>query len=263
MQAQNFRSPILCIAGLDPSGGAGIQADIETISACGGHALSIASCLTVQNTLGASEVVAVEPEFIYRQADNLINDFNILACKVGVIPNASIAQSIGKILRLLSGIPVVLDPVLSASLGIPFSDNSTLNAIQKYVLPYVSIITPNHYEVAALSQCDGDEETQCRTLCSMGPDFVLLTGADNQTTSVINSLYSSDGAKCSFTWDRLPNQFHGSGCTLSSAIAYYLTQELSMQVAVEKAQQYTANTLKHAESLGKGQWIPNRNITIK
>ena len=107
-----FRSPILCIAGLDPSGGAGIQADIETISACGGHTLSIASCLTVQNTLGASEIVAVESDLIYRQAEYLINDFNIVACKIGVIPNVSVAQSIGKILQLLSGIPVVLDPVL-------------------------------------------------------------------------------------------------------------------------------------------------------
>lgn len=261
MQVQNHRNSVLCIGGLDPSGGAGIQADIEAISACGGHALPIASCLTVQNTLVASDITAVEPRLIQNQARLLIKDFNISACKIGVIPNSDIARNVAEIINQLPEVPVVLDPVISASSGISFNDSSTLDAIKKYIFPRVTIITPNHYEISAITQCEENEAIQCKTLCSMGPDFVLLTGGDNKTTSVINSLYTSDGEYRNYTWDRLPNQFHGSGCTLSSAIACHLGQGLNMHNAVEKAQQYTMLALEHAESLGNGQWIPNRNFS--
>ena len=120
MQAQNSRPAILCFAGLDPSGGAGLQADIEAIAACGGHALPIATCLTVQNSMQATSVTAIDPVLAHQQAQALLADLPIAGCKIGVIPNAQLAEVIRQILKQLPTTPVVLDPVVHASQGISF-----------------------------------------------------------------------------------------------------------------------------------------------
>jgi hydroxymethylpyrimidine/phosphomethylpyrimidine kinase len=258
MQAQNSRPPVLCIGGLDPSGGAGLQADIEAIASCGGHALPIASCLTVQNSLQSFSVTAVDPTLIEQQASVLLKDMQIACCKIGVVPNQAVANSIANILAQLTNVPVVFDPVLSASQGSEFSNADTINAIKEILLPAVTIVTPNLKELNTLIGDNGDINSQAKSLCELGPDYVLATGADNDTQHVHNTLFTRDGVKANYEWPRLPHVYHGSGCTLSSAIACYLSLDHNITKAVEKAQYFTWRSLQLAQPIGSGQWIPRR-----
>ena len=133
--------------------------------------------------------------------------------------------------------------------------------MKKYLFPHTSVVTPNHFEIAESTQRDRDVETQCEMLCNDGPEYILLTGSDCLTPMVTNSLYSSEGLIREYTWQRLSNHYHGSGCTLSSAISTYLALGTDIEMAAEKAQLFTLHALEHAESLGTGQWIPNRLTT--
>jgi hydroxymethylpyrimidine/phosphomethylpyrimidine kinase len=263
MQAENSRPPVLCIGGLDPSGGAGLQADIEAIASCGGHALTIASCLTVQNSLQAFSVSAVDPVLIQKQATALLDDIQIASCKIGVIPNQAIAKTVASILAQLPNVPVVFDPVLSASHGSVFSNTETINTIKDILLPAVTVVTPNLNELNTLVDNHSDITSQAKALCNLGPTYVLATGADSDTQHVHNILFNSDGIKAEYEWPRLPHMYHGSGCTLSSALACYLALDYNIAVAVESAQQFTWQSLQYAQPIGSGQWIPNRIHQLK
>ena len=247
MQVQNSRPPVLCIGGLDPSGGAGLQADIEAIASCGAHALPIASCLTIQNSIQTFCVSAVDPALIEQQAHALLADMPITSCKIGVVPNEAIANAIAKILAQLPNVPVVFDPVLSASQGCDFSNSATINSIKDVLLPMVSVVTPNLKELVKLTDNNNDLYYQAELLCKLGPKYVLATGADCDTAHVHNTLFSCDGLKAKYEWPRLPHMYHGSGCTLSSAIAAYLALNYDMIDAIEKAQHYTWQSLQHAQ----------------
>jgi hydroxymethylpyrimidine/phosphomethylpyrimidine kinase len=263
MQVEISRPPVLCIGGLDPSGGAGLQADIEAIASCGGHALPIASCLTVQNTRQTFSVSAVDPELIKQQASALIEDMPIASCKIGVIPNEEVAKTIASILAQLPKVPVVFDPVLSASHGSEFSNAGTINIIKDILLPRVTIVTPNLKELSILVDSSSDIASQAKSLCDLGPKYVLATGADSDTEYVHNTLFTHEGIKTDYEWPRLPHMYHGSGCTLSSAIACYLALDFNITDAVEKAQQFTWQSLQYAQAIGSGQWIPNRIRPVK
>ena len=137
MSEENIRSCVLCLGGLDPSGGAGIQADIEAVAATGAHALTVATCLTVQNSQQALSMHAVDAHLIAQQLDCLLTDMPIHACKIGVIPNPEVATIIAAFLSRLEGIPVVFDPVMSASVGIHFAEQSNWQVIQQLLLQSV------------------------------------------------------------------------------------------------------------------------------
>ena len=260
-----MRPSILCFSGLDPCGGAGLQADIESIFQCGGHALPIASCLTVQNTLGVSSVSPVKNDLIQQQATAIIEDMEIAACKIGAIANQDTAHIIAEIITDFPSIPVIYDPVLMPTQGQPFADLITLKAIQQTILPKVDIITPNHNELALLTQSSHRSAhtppliERIQSLGQLGPKHILLTGADEKSTEVNNLLYNHNTLVETYTWKRLANNYHGSGCTMSSALACFLALGESIQDASLHAQLYTYETLKHAQSLGHGQMIPTRN----
>ena len=258
MQVTQQRPCILCIGGLDPSGGAGLQADIEAIAQCGGHALPIASCLTVQNSSKAISLSVVDASIIQQQADALLNDMDISACKIGVIPNQEIAITIAGIITQLPDIPIVLDPVLSASHGIKFVDQATLDSMRNKVLPAVTVVTPNSAELDQLIAGDECITSKAQSLCQLGPEHVLVTGTDEKTEDVVHYLVNKEKMLNEYHWHRLPHEFHGSGCTLSSALACLLALGLDIQEAVEQAQKYTMQSLKAADIPGQGQWIPNR-----
>lgn len=260
MQVENKSPLVLCFSGLDPSGGAGIQADIETIACCGGHALPITSCLTVQNSMVASECIAIDDQLLQKQAEALLQDMSIASCKIGVVPNAKTAKTIADIVAQLVDIPIVFDPVLAASVGKKFSDAATVKAIKEKLLPLVTIITPNTNELIALTAENQSIEGRIRELCIHGPSYILLTGADEPTQKVTNILFTKDGVLEKFDWPRLPHNYHGSGCTLSSAIACYLAQGVTIVEAVKKAQQFTWQSLQAAQALGNGLWFPKRAI---
>ena len=258
--ASNQRPGVLCIGGLDPSGGAGLQADIEAIAHCGGHALPIATCLTVQNSHKAYSINAVADEIIQQQAKILLEDMEVLACKIGVIPNPEVALVISSILEQLTGIPVVLDPVLKASHGVSFVDTPTLNIIRDSILPKVTVITPNHAELNQLAEGDQSIADKAVRLCQSGPQYALVTGADTATDNIKNLFANAQGIIKHYDYNRLPNSYHGSGCTLSSALACYLARSLEVSKAVGQAQDYTMQTLVNADRPGHGQYIPRRII---
>lgn len=261
MSVKNCPPAVLCFAGLDPSGGAGLQADIQAINSCGGHTLPIATCLTVQNTIEAYACNAVNAKLIESQFKALVKDININACKIGVIPNTDVAICIARLIQQLPNIPIVYDPVISASAGSLFTDSQTLEIIKSQLLPHVTVITPNTKELKTLLNNSTYDINQAAELCNQGPNFVFVTGADDNTPAVNNMLISQRGIEKEFTYARLTQQYHGSGCTLSSALACFLALNISIEKACLAAQDYTYRCLKNAYCIGQGQWIPSRQAT--
>ncbi|MDG0996395.1 MAG: hydroxymethylpyrimidine/phosphomethylpyrimidine kinase [Gammaproteobacteria bacterium] len=258
MSEENIRSCVLCLGGLDPSGGAGIQADIEAVAATGAHALTVATCLTVQNSQQALSMHAVDAHLIAQQLDCLLSDMPIHACKIGVIPNPEVATIIAAFLSRIEGIPVVFDPVMSASVGIHFAEQSNWQVIQQLLLPKVTICTPNQTELALLSGLEAMPSRQAEALFERGLNALLLTTADADTVAVKNTLYRPDSDQIEYVWRRLNAHYHGSGCTLSSALASRLAQGEKLVNAVEQAQTYVHHSLRQGQALGQGQHIPHR-----
>lgn len=258
MQVENTSPVVLCFGGLDPSGGAGLQADIEAVAACGGHALPIATCLTVQNTAQAFKLSPTETQLIAQQAEALLQDTSISGCKIGVIPNSEIAVVVSEIIRQIPSIPVVLDPVFRASRGSTFCDQATIDTIIETLLPLITVTTPNVAELVALTSESETLIARAIELCTLGTDYVLLTDADNPAPKVCNKLFNSQGLVKEFYWPKLPHAYHGSGCTLSSALACYLSMKFEVSMATNLAQEYTWQSLQNAQALGSGQRIPKR-----
>ena len=260
MQEKITRPTILCIGGLDPSGGAGLQADIEAIAANGAHALPIATSLTVQNSKDAYTVEPVRTDLVSAQFENLLADFPIRACKIGLIPSIEFVDLLVHIASRLENIPIVLDPVLRASGGMSLNGAELIPTLKEKLLPLIAVLTPNLSELHSLTDSDRDDTKQALELCDAGASHVLVTTSseDSENGLITHSLFSKNAAPLHFYCEKLAHEYHGSGCTLSSALATQLALGDPIGTAVERAIDYTVNTLRGAERLGKGQHIPRR-----
>ncbi|WP_428610336.1 bifunctional hydroxymethylpyrimidine kinase/phosphomethylpyrimidine kinase [Sedimenticola sp.] len=260
---QNIPKPIvLSIAGHDPSGGAGIQADIEVLAALGCHAATAISCLTIQDSRNVHELIPLQSALLTRQVETLLTDYAIDAIKIGLIGSADAAMAIGKLLRQHPHIPVVLDPILAAGGGTELASEALLQAMLEEIIPHTLITTPNSQEARRLTRRPQLE--QCaHDLISRGCQAVLITGTHEAGTDVVNTLYRQDAPPHSKHWPRLEGSYHGSGCTIASAIAAGLAKELPLVVAVSQAQQFTWDSLKAGWRPGKGQQIPDRLYFIE
>jgi hydroxymethylpyrimidine/phosphomethylpyrimidine kinase len=253
------RPSVLIFAGSDPSGGAGLQADIQAVSALGAHPLSVITALTVQDNDRVFKVHPVPAALVQQQAQALIDKIEIAAVKIGIVGNRANAEAIADMLRAVKErrpeLPVVLDPVLASGHGDKLSEDNPAFAIAT-LLPFVSIVTPNLPEAAAL--CGGEQrmEAQVDTLLGFCP-HVLIKGGHGAGPEVVNRLFTS-GNQCTWTWPRIEGSFHGTGCTLASAIAAFLARGMPMVEAVEEAQAYCDQSLQTAYSIAAGQRIPNR-----
>ncbi len=249
--------PVLVLAGHDPSGGAGIQADIEALASNGCHALPVITALTVQNTARFEKVVPVDADLFRQQLQVLVEDIPIAACKIGLLADVRIVQIIHDCLKEHPDLPVILDPVLASGTGTPVANQDLIAIIRELLLPLTTIITPNSLEARQLSgkevlaDCAGN-------LIAAGCGHVLITGSHEQTDTVVNSLYDTQGLVDTFECERLPGEYHGSGCTLASALTALLAREVEMETAVIEAIRYTMETLRHAHAPGQGQLIPDR-----
>ena len=249
---------ILCLSGFDPSGGAGIQADIESIGSMGGHAVPVITALTVQNTQNVSRFQSVEAKLFSDQIYTLMEDVAVKAIKIGMIGSTDIVETIGHTLKQYPELPVIYDPVLAAGGGTNLTETGMLTAIKELILPHTTLLTPNSLEARQLS--NETELQDCgKKLMQQGCEAVLLTGTHEDNLHVDN-LFFNDGRHIeTFSWERLPHEYHGSGCTLASAIAALIAQGLDPFNAVNEAQDYSWHTLKHAFKISeKGQLIPNR-----
>lgn len=255
-----FQSPptIMCLSGFDPSGGAGIQADIESIASMGGHAVPVITALTVQNTKDVAYFQAVEAQLFSDQVNTLLSDVPVKAIKIGMIGSLNIIESIANILEQNPDLPVIYDPVLAAGSGTDLTESGMLEAVRELILPKTTILTPNSLEARTLS--NEVELKDCgKTLMQQGCDAVLLTGTHEDKKHVDNLWFHEGQYVETFSWERLPKEYHGSGCTLAAAIAALIAQGLDPFNAVNEAQDYSWNTLKHAFQISaNGQLIPNR-----
>jgi len=254
----------MSFAATDPSGGAGLQADILTISSMGCHPLIAVTAITVQDTSGVDDVLAMDSEWVVDQARAMLEDVPVAAFKIGLLGSVENIAAIAEILADYPDIPLVLDPVLSSGRGDELANDDMLDAMCELLIPQTTIITPNSIEARRLAlDEDNDEDNPSLDECSkrilrMGCEYVLITGTHEQTPKVINTLYAERGMLRSDSWGRLPGIYHGSGCTLSAAIAALLAQDVEMQEAVKEAQEYTWQTLRSGFRPGMGQHIPDR-----
>lgn len=249
---------VLCLSGFDPCGGAGIQADIESIASMGGHAVPVITALTVQDTKNVYDVQSVDPNLFIDQTNKLLEDISIKAIKIGMVGSVSLIEAISTILKQNSDLPVIYDPVLAAGGGRDFTATDMLGAIKELILPYTTILTPNSPEARKLSGQNDLKECGIN-LMQQGCESVLLTGTHEDKEHVDNLWFNQGKYVETFSWDRLPHEYHGSGCTLASAIAALVAQGLDAFTAVNEAQDYSWHTLKHAYRISTdGQYIPHR-----
>ena len=255
---------VLVFAGLDPSGGAGIAADILAIAAQGAHALPIVTALTVQDNDRVFEVQAVDAALLLRQAQALIGKLAIHAVKIGIPGSAAnaaaIAQVIVQLRRSQPQLPVVLDPVLASGHGDVLGSDDAVLALAP-LLPVTSVIVPNGPEAGRLA---GHTEAagQAAILLARGCRNVLLTGGHGEGSSVVNRWFGAAGQALEWQWPRLPGEFHGSGCTLAAAIAARLALGQAMPEALAAAQAYCHAALAHAYAVAPGQLVPQRLTTL-
>ncbi len=250
---------VLSFSGHDPSGGAGIQADIETLTSHHCHAVSVITALTEQDSSNVKTIYPQTPENIIAQAQTLFNDMTISAIKIGLLADEKIAVAIASILKRYPDIPVILDPVLVAGGGKSLSNQRLIKVINEILLPYINILTPNGNEARLLTGLECINESAL-ALLDKGCDYVLVTGADENLESkiVTNQLFHQQQWLENFNWDRLPYHYHGSGCTLASSIAGLTAHGLDPVAAIIEAQNYTWNTLDVAYKTGIGQYNPKR-----
>ncbi|MBW7902054.1 MAG: bifunctional hydroxymethylpyrimidine kinase/phosphomethylpyrimidine kinase [Rhodocyclaceae bacterium] len=254
---------VLTFAASDPSGGAGVQADLMTQASMGCHPLSVITAITVQDTLGVEAVHALDADWVEDQARAVLEDMPVAAFKIGLLGSVENVSVVAEILADYPDVPLVFDPVLASGRGDELSTEEMVEAMRELLLPQTTVLTPNSIEARRLAEEDGDEDSPdlagcAQRLISYGCEYVLVTGTHENTTKVINTLYGENGPIRSDRWDRLPGSYHGSGCTLASAIAANLANGLDLGDAVRDAQEYTWQALAAGFRPGMGQHIPDR-----
>ena len=249
---------VLVFAGNDPTGGAGMQADIESIGSMGAHAAPVITCITVQDTQNVKSYFPLDLGGIVEQARAVLEDMPVAAIKIGMLGSLEAIEAINSILVDYSDVPVVLDPVISAGGGASLMDAQILDALCDLLIPKTTILVPNSVEARMLAR-EADVLDACaQELMDMGAEYVLVTGSHEQTGQVENLFYGNGRLIDTFYWERLPHTYHGSGCTLAAAIAALMAHRVDPLSAVFEAQEFTWKSLQAGYRLGMGQLIPNR-----
>jgi hydroxymethylpyrimidine/phosphomethylpyrimidine kinase len=241
---------VLTFAASDPTGGAGLQADLLTLAALGCHPLSVLTALTVQDTSGVEHLETIRADLVTRQAQRVLAETDVAAFKVGVLGSAENVRAVAAIAREHADVPLVLDPVLASGRGDALASEAVLEAMVSLLVPRAIVVTPNTLEAKRLGGA--------QRLLELGARYVLVTGTHEASAEVINKLYDSSGLVREDRWQRLEGSYHGSGCTLASAIAAGLAKGHGVQDAVREAQEFTWRALVTGFRTGAGQTLPNR-----
>ncbi|EQB33315.1 bifunctional hydroxymethylpyrimidine kinase/phosphomethylpyrimidine kinase [Sphingobium ummariense] len=234
---------ILIIAGSDSGGGAGIQADIKTVTMLGGHAMTAITAITAQNTLGVQAVHPVPTEMVLAQIDSVVSDIGVDAVKIGMIGSAETAAAVAERLAMLEGVPIVFDPVMVSTSGSALADEATIAAFER-LMALATLVTPNIPELEAL----GGEEIAIRFAT-----HVLAKGGHGAGPMLTDRLIGPRGVMKAWSNARIDTPHtHGTGCTLASAIAAGLGQGMDLVGAVERGRKYVREALSLAPGLGQG-----------
>ncbi|QKQ24440.1 hydroxymethylpyrimidine/phosphomethylpyrimidine kinase [Candidatus Ruthia endofausta] len=242
---------VLVLSGLDPCGGAGLVADIETINQFGVTPLPIITNLTVQNTASIKSLNKVDCDLLIRQFKHLQADVNFEVVKIGLL--SSIKQ-IKTIAKLVKNKTIILDPIVKSSSDCGFLDVVLIDVLKQQLLPLAKIITPNLAELQILA----DEQDEQKAIKKLFCNWILLTKTDVSDDVIEHRLYHHETLVQNFIYQKLPGDYHGSGCTLSSAISALIASGLGVEIACKCALEYTYQTLLNAKSIGKMQFHPNR-----
>jgi hydroxymethylpyrimidine/phosphomethylpyrimidine kinase len=257
---QPFNPPcVLSIAGTDPSGGAGIQADIKAISATGAYAACVITALVAQNTQGVQSILEVSPEFVVKQLESVISDLNIVAVKIGMIHNQRLITVVADFLAKHPIKHVVFDPVMVAKNGCNLLEPDTIDCLKEVLLPRVTLVTPNLPEAEKLLAMTIDTPfIMAQAAKKLAEEYkfnVLIKGGHLSTAQSSDVLYDFHTENQHwFHAERVASKHtHGTGCTFSSAIASYLAQGFSLQQAISTAKQYLTKAIEAGRTLQVGQ----------
>lgn len=254
----NKQPVVMVFGGTDPTGGAGISADIAALSSLGCHCAPVVTAVTAQDSTEIKEFAAVPTEIVIAQARAVLEDMPIAAIKTGMLVDTEIISAVATICEDYPQLPLVVDPVLNAGDGTSLSNEDLEDAYRSLLIPRALLLTPNKPEAQQLA-AQGDTLDACAAeLLSLGCEWLLLTGSHDHTPNIVNRLYQAEGECKLFETKRLPHEYHGSGCTVASACAAGIAQGIHPFTAVEHALEYTRKTLEHSQRLGMGQNIPNR-----
>jgi hydroxymethylpyrimidine/phosphomethylpyrimidine kinase len=271
----------LTIAGSDPTGGAGLQADIRVFNHFGVYGLSAVSALTAQNSYEVSGILKVDGKFLEKQLNTLINDIRIDAIKTGMLFSIDAVKAVAKIIKGYELENLVIDPVTISSTGMSLMENGVLDAVKEELFPLAKVITPNIYEASAISGInimdEKDMERAVAELKNFGPEIVIITGGhfeevssqgtedrrqitDNrrktQYKKTVDLIY--DGTKFHrLTGKRIKGEYHGTGCAFSAAITACLSKGMSVLEATKKAKEFVNIAIKNAYNIGKGMRLLN------
>ena len=256
----------LTIAGSDSSGGAGIQADLKTMIANGVYAMSAITALTAQNTTGVTGIMEVTPEFLEEQLDNIFTDIRPDAVKIGMVSSGSLIRAIAGKLTQYQAENIVVDPVMVATSGAKLISDEAVQALKEYLLPMAAVLTPNVPEAEVLAgipvKSEGDMETAAKIISETYHCAVLLKGGHQLNDA--NDLLFRDGTAKWFRGKRIDNpNTHGTGCTLSSAIASNLAKGFALEESVERAKDYISGALGAMLDLGKGSGPMDHGFDLK
>ena len=249
---------VLVVAGSDSGGGAGIQADIKTITSLGGYAATAITALTAQNTLGVFGIVPVDPDFIALQMDVVLSDIGADAIKTGMLHSADVIEVVVRVLeKRAPNIPLIVDPVMLAKGGAALLDASAFFALRRRLLPRAALVTPNAPEAAAIAglpvETEADMGVAADAILALGAGAVLVKGAHLPGDEITDLLRTADGEQLIFTHSRIDSRStHGTGCTLASAIASGIAEGLTLRDSVNRAEDYVRKAIFAAPGLGTG-----------
>ncbi|WP_434763795.1 bifunctional hydroxymethylpyrimidine kinase/phosphomethylpyrimidine kinase [Vibrio fortis] len=250
---------VLTIAGSDSGGGAGIQADIKAMSATGSFACSVITAITSQNTQGVSAIFPIPLDHVSSQLDAVFSDLNVAAVKVGMLADSSIIKVVADKVKQFQPKHLVIDPVMVATSGDLLLEQSAISTLKEELIPLADIITPNLPEGAALTgkpvpESEADMQDMVEELRALGAKAVLLKGGHLEQNENSNDLLILPTSTTLISAKRFPTKnTHGTGCTLSSAIASYLAQGNDLTQAVELGKRYISEAIAHADQLDVGQ----------
>lgn len=253
----NDKPVVLCFGGNDPTGGAGLAADILTIASLGCHCAPVVTATTSQDTSGLKQFAATDTALLISQARAILEDMNVLAFKTGMLANPETVAAIAAIVDDYADIPLIIDPVLSTGSGQELSDEPMEEVLRDLLIPRARLVTPNSIEARRLAP-EADTLNACaQTLLSLGTEYALITGTHENTEKVLHRLQGR-GLNETFEVERLPGDYHGSGCTLAAACAAGMAHEMDMVDVVTHAMKFTEASLRAGFKPGMGQAIPDR-----
>ena len=254
----NATKPIvLCFSGHDPCGGAGIQADIEALISQGCHATSVITALTEQDSHNVKTLLPQAAHQLIDHANTLLADMRVAVIKIGLIGSVANVSAIATVLKAHPHIPVVLDPVLAAGGGSELANQALIECMVSELLPLTYIVTPNTHEARRLTGLESIDASGLQLLKN-GCQYALLTGTEEPSAQVSNRLFYDNQCRETYTWQRLPASYHGSGCTLAASLAGFIARGLNPVEAIYAAQDYTWQALQAAYRAGAGQYNPHR-----